>query len=182
MEDDITPGKEVPVFQTDFGKLGMQICFDMEFDYGWKELARQGAELVAWPTQSPQTSQPGFRARRGRYYIISSTWRDNASIFEPTGKITAQVKPPQDILVQELDLSYAILPWSSRLRDGAALRAKYGEKVGFRYYRDEDLGIFWSNDPEIPIRRMIQSLGLTEEEEELERIRNLYKKAGVPDF
>src|SRR6266536_768104 len=66
--------------------------------------------------------------------------------------------------------------------DGAALRRKYGEKVGFRYYRDEDLGIFWYNDPEIPIRRMIQSIGVTEEAEELQRIRNLYRKAGVPDL
>jgi len=181
MEGGVTPGKEVPVFQCDFGKLGMQICFDMDFDHGWKELARKGAEIVAWPTQSPQTSQPAFRASRGRYYVISSTWRDNASIFEPTGKITAQVKPPQDILVQELDLSYAILPWSSRLADGAALRRKYGDKVGFRYYRDEDRGIFWSNDPEMPIRRMIQSIGVTEIEEEWQRIGNLYRQAGVPD-
>ncbi len=181
MEGGVTPGKEVPVFQTDFGKLGMQICFDMAYDYGWKELARQGAELVAWPTQSPQTSQPAFRAKQGRYYIVSSTWRDNASIFEPTGKITAQVKPPQDILVQELDLSYALLPWSSRLGNGAALRKKYGDKVGFRYYSDEDVGIFWSNDSGIPIRRMIDSIGVTEEEVELQRIQSLYRKAGVPD-
>jgi len=180
MEGDITPGKEVPVFQTDFGRVGMQICFDMNFDYGWKELERKGAEIVAWPTQSPQTSQPGFRARQGRFYVVSSTWRDNASIFEPTGKITVQARPPQDILVQELDLNYALLPWSSRLADGAALRKKYGEKVGFRYYRDEDLGIFWSNDPEIPIRRMIQSIGVTELEEEMHRIQNLFRNAGVP--
>ena len=58
MEHGSTPGKEEPVFQCDFGKLGIQICYDMDFDYGWRELARQGAELVAWPTQSPQTSQP----------------------------------------------------------------------------------------------------------------------------
>ena len=135
MEDDITPGKEVPVFQTDFGKLGMQICFDMEFDYGWKELARQGAELVAWPTQSPQTSQPGFRARRGRYYIVSSTWRHNTSIFEPTGKITAQIKPPDSVLVHELDLSYALLPWSSKLQKGEALKKIFGERVGFKHER-----------------------------------------------
>ena len=90
------------------------------------------------------------------------------------------MKPPQDILVQELDLSYALLPWSRQLGDGAALRKRYGDKVGFRYYRDEDIGIFWSNDPETPIRRMIQSIGVAEEEEELQRIRNLYRKAGVP--
>jgi hypothetical protein len=182
MEGGMTPGKSVPVFQCDFGKLGLQICFDMDYDYGWKELARQGAQLVAWPTQSPQTSQPAFRARQQQFYIVSSTWRNNASIFEPTGKITAQVTRPGQVLVQEIDLSYAILPWSSRLRNGAALRGKYGDQVGFRYYEDEDLGIFWSNNPSLTIGQMIKAMNLSEVDDELLRIRKLYHQAGVPMY
>ena len=156
MEGGATPGDVLPVFNCDFGKLGIQICYDMDFADGWAELARQGAELIAWPTQSPQTSQPAFRARQHRCYIVSSTWRHNASIFEPTGKIAAQITPPQRILVEELDLSYAILPWSSKLRNGAALKQAYGDKVGFHYYEDEDLGIFWSNDPGITVGEMVR--------------------------
>ena len=178
-EGGATPGKQVSTFECDFGRLGIQICFDMDFDYGWTELARQGAQLVAWPTQWPGTSRPAFRAYANRYYIVSSTWRNNASVFEPTGKITAQVKPPGETLVQEVDLSYAILPWSSRLRNGNAFTEKYGDKAGFRYYEDEDLGLFWSNDPQTSVRRMVRALGLTENEEELERIRKLYDKAGL---
>src|SRR5882762_6261630 len=181
MEGGTTPGKETQVFQCDFGKVGIQICFDMSFEYGWDELARQGADLVVWPTQSPQTSLPAFRAKQGRCYIVSSTWRNNASVFEPTGKITAQIKEPQHGLVQEVDLSYALLPWSRNLAHGAALRKIYGERVGFRYYEEEDLGIFWSNDPRVPIGRMIQSIGVAELESELPRIRKLYRQAGVPD-
>lgn len=180
MEGGVTPGKEVPVFQCDFGKLGIQICFDMAYDHGWQELQRQGAEVVAWPTQSPQTARPASRAWRGRFYVVSSTWRDNASVFEPTGRITAQVKPPEETLVQEIDLSYAILPWSAKLSQGAALRDRYGDRVGFRYYPEEDLGIFWSNDPQLPIGKMIRSIGLAEAGDELQRIRKLYQKAGVP--
>ncbi|MGE5645833.1 MAG: carbon-nitrogen hydrolase family protein [Acidobacteriota bacterium] len=182
MEAGTTPGTEVPVFACDFGKLGIQICFDMEYDYGWRELARKGADLVAWPTASPQTAHPAFRAMRHRYYIVSSPWRHNASIFEPTGKITAQVNLREQTLVRELDLSYAILPWSERLENGNALRKKYGRKVGFRYYEEEDSGIFWSNDPRLTIGKMIRSLGLAEAESELERIRLLYRKAGVPSY
>lgn len=182
MEGGMTPGKEVPVFDCDFGKLGIQICFDMEYDYGWDELARRGAEIVAWPTQSPQTAQPAFRALRHRYYVVSSTWRNNAAIFEPTGRITAQVKPPEHELVQEIDLSYALLPWSGPLRNGEALREKYGDKVGFRYYEAEDLGIFWSNDPSKAVGEMVRSIGVTEQEDELLRIQKLYQKAGVPGW
>src|SRR2546422_2649671 len=125
MEGGSTPGDALPVFTCDFGKLGIQICYDMEFDHGWTELARQGAELIAWPTQSPQTAHPAFRAMQQRCYIVSSTWRHNASIFEPTGKIAAQIRPPDSVLVHELDLSYAVLPWSSKLQRGEALRKIY---------------------------------------------------------
>jgi len=180
MEGGSTPGDALPVFDCDFGKLGIQICYDMEFDDGWTELARKGAELIAWPTQSPQTSQPAFRAKEHRCYIVSSTWRHNASIFEPTGKIAAQITPPQSVLVHELDLSYALLPWSSKLRNGEALRRAYGDKVGFHYYEDEDRGIFWSNDPKTTIGEMVRSIGLLEIEEEMARVREFYRKARVP--
>jgi predicted amidohydrolase len=180
MEGGMTPGKEAQVFECDFGKLGIQICFDMEFDYGWEQLARQGAELVAWPTQSPQTAHPASRAMRHGYFIVSSTWRDNASIFEPTGKIAAQIKPPAQTLVEQIDLSYAILPWSRQLQQGEALRKKYGDRVGFRYYPDEDCGLFWSNDAGTTIRQMLRSIGVAEAEDELIRIRKLFRQAGVP--
>jgi predicted amidohydrolase len=179
MEDGTTPGDALPVFDCDFGKLGIQICYDMDFDDGWTELARKGAELIAWPTQSPQTSQPAFRAKEHRCYIVSSTWRHNASIFEPTGKIAAQITPPQSILVHELDLSYALLPWSSKLRNGEAFRKAYGDKAGYHYYEDEDCGIFWSNDPGITIGEMVRSIGVLELEEEMARVKEFYRKAKV---
>lgn len=179
MEGGCTAGQAQPVFDCDFGKLGIQICYDMEFDDGWAELARHGAELIAWPTQSPQTSQPAARARQHRCYIVSSTWRHNASIFEPTGKIAAQIKPPESVLVYELDLSYALLPWSSKLRNGEALRKLQGDKVGFHYYEDEDCGIFWSNDPKTTIGEMARSLGVLELEEERARVNDFYRKVSA---
>jgi predicted amidohydrolase len=193
-EHGATPGQDEPVFDCDFGKLGIQICYDMEFDNGWAELARRGAELVAWPTQSPQTSQPAFRAKRNHYYIVSSTWRNNASVFEPTGKIASQIRehpipgdsnhqgirPSQDnVLVQEVDLSYALLPWSRQLKNGKGMTEVFGDKVGYHYYEDEDCGIFWSNDPHMTIRQMMGKLGLEEQQEQFQHDEGVYHKDGV---
>jgi predicted amidohydrolase len=179
MESGSTLGTEMPVFQCDFGRLGIQICYDMEFDRGWDELARHGCELVAWPTQSPQTATPAFRAMRGRSYIVSSTWRHNASVFEPSGRIAAQIRPPENVLTYEIDLSYAILPWTAKLENGKALQKKFGEGVAFHYYEDEDRGIFWSNNPRMTIREMVRSLGLEEQHEQLARVQQVYRKAGL---
>jgi predicted amidohydrolase len=173
LEDGVAPGKEFPVFPCDFGRLGIQICFDMEYDDGWAALARQGAEIVVWPSQSPQTVRPASYAMRHRYFVVSSTWRNNASIFEPTGMMAAQILPPERVLVRQLDLSYIILPWQPELRNGAAMREKYGEKVGYHYSEAEDRGLFWSNDPSMPIGRMVRELNLEVFDDTIERNRKL---------
>src|SRR6266851_75665 len=36
LEDGVAPGEAFPVFPCDFGRLGSQICFDIEFDDGWE--------------------------------------------------------------------------------------------------------------------------------------------------
>lgn len=161
----ITPGKEFPVFPCDFGTLGIQICWDIRYPDGWAALA--DADIVAWPSASPATVLPAAHAAQHRYYLVSSTPRDNATIFEPTGMVVAQVE--SGVLTKDIDVSYAILGWSERLRDGAALREKYGDRVGFHYSSREDVGLFWSNDPVTSIGEMTRTLGLKDIEEEIQR-------------
>jgi len=171
LEGGVLPGRDFPLFTCDFGKVGIQICFDMAYDDGWDSLARQGAEIIAWPTQSPQTARTACRALHGRCYVVSSTWRNNLSLFEPTGMPVAQVREPETLLVEEIDLSYALLSWSSKLRNGQLLTERFGDRVGYRYYESEDRGLFWSNDPSTSIGDMIRELGLEEVEFHIERHR-----------
>lgn len=183
-EGGVTPGGAYPVFDCDFGRIGIQICFDYMHEEGWRKLAEAGAELIVHPSQSPSVSVNAARAFVNHVYVVSSTWRDNASILEPTGMTAAQIKPPQEILVHELDLEYRLLPWDGKLRDGAALREKYGRDVGFHYYPSEDLGIFWSNNPAIPIDAMVRWLGIHTHDEYVARATKMYaeyrKGTGAP--
>ncbi len=133
LENGISPGSEFPVFDCDFGKLGIQICWDMTFDDGWQALADKGAELVVWPSASPATALSAARAGRHRYYVVSSCWRNNATIYEPTGLVAARVESPGKPLVHQIDLSYAVLGWSAHLHDGKAFRDKYGDRAGYHY-------------------------------------------------
>ena len=175
-EGGTTPGTAYPVFDCDFGRVGIQICFDYMHEEGWHALAAQGAELVVHPSQSPSVSVNAARAFNNHIYVVSSTWRDNASILEPTGMVAAQIKPPQEILVHQIDLEYRLLPWEGRLRDGAALKEKYGQDVGFNYYPSEDMGVFWSNNPAIPIDAMVRWLGIQTHDEYVARATRMYRE------
>ena len=163
LEGGVRPGTAYNVLDLDFGRVGVQICYDIEYPEGWRRLAEKGAELVLYPTQSPQLTRPGMYAATHEYWVVSSTFRNNASFFEPgTGLVAAQITEPKQTLVHEIDLSYIILPWSSRLRNGEAFREAFGDRVGYRYSQSEDRGIFWSNDPGRSIGEMARSLGLLE--------------------
>ncbi len=176
LEGGITPGGSFPVFNCDFGKLGIQICWDMSYEDGWLELAEKGAEIVALPTASPQTVRPASYALRGQYYVISSTPKRNASIFNPIGRISKQITDP-GIMVYQFDLSYAVLHWSPSLDEGRSFTKKYSSQVDYVYYEDEDTGLFWSNDAAMPIRQMVEELGEVEMSQHIQRSKRIQAAA-----
>ncbi len=169
-EAGVTPGSSFPVFACDFGRVGIQICFDMAFDDGWRALGRKGAELVIWPSQWPGLVHPARRALENGYHVLSSTWRNNASLTDPTGH-AIRVMRQEGVFVERIDLEYAILPWQPALRNGAAFDESFGLRAGYRYSEEEDCGIFWSNDPVQPISAMVRMLGLETKQDELARSR-----------
>jgi predicted amidohydrolase len=46
----LTPGNEVVVFDTDYGKVGLIICWDLIFPEIFREMMRRGVELVLCPS------------------------------------------------------------------------------------------------------------------------------------
>jgi predicted amidohydrolase len=46
----LTPGNEVVVFDTDYGKAGLIICWDLIFPEIFREMMRRGVELVICPS------------------------------------------------------------------------------------------------------------------------------------
>ncbi len=177
LEGGVEPGHEFPVFTCDFGRLGIQICFDMLYRDGWQALADQGAEIVALPSASPETVRPALYAFEHQFYIVSASPRDHAAVFDPRGVIQAEATRTGEVLVRQIDLSFAILHWEAALDEGRALRRRYGDHVGFLYERPQDMGIFWSNDPTTPIGRMVAALGLIDSDANVERVRRLQDQA-----
>jgi predicted amidohydrolase len=175
LEDGMTPGRNFPVFDCDFGKVGIQICYDIFFADGWQALAKQGAEIVALASETPETVRPSMYALQHRYFIVSATPRDHAAVYSPLGVVEAQTTQ-EGVMVHQIDLSYAIVGWEDGLDGGKGVTRKFGDRVGYNYYSDQDVGIFWSNDPTTSIGKMISSLGFPDLDRETEQTRVLQDK------
>ncbi len=120
----------------------------------------KGAELVVWPTWSPQTTHPAACAMKHRYYIISRNWAQQLDHFRAHGQPGRSGRRARRACGRNRPELYDS-PRSPQLKTGA-LEEKYGGKVGFRYYEDEDCGFFWSNDPRVTIGEMARSVNMVD--------------------
>jgi predicted amidohydrolase len=87
IEGGLTPGSSCPVFDTDFGRIGMMICWDAEYTDAARALAVQGAEIILVPAAGGYLTLLKARALENHLYIVSSGFDLESSIIDPTGGV-----------------------------------------------------------------------------------------------
>ncbi len=107
IEAGLTPGNECPVFQTDFGTVGMMICWDVAYVEVAQRLALQGAELILMPIWDGDETLMKARAAENHVYLATSAYGNPSQIFDPTGKVlaTTERSPERGYALAEIDLS-----------------------------------------------------------------------------
>lgn len=105
IERGLSPGNKMEVFETDFGKLGIMICYDVFFAEPAKSLALQGAEIVAMPIWGGNEWLAKARSIEGRFTLVSSGYDHPTYIQDPMGERVSEAKTNGTIAYAEIDLS-----------------------------------------------------------------------------
>jgi predicted amidohydrolase len=82
----VNPGRAVCVHQTDIGRVGFAICFDVNWSSIWEQLSNQGAELVIWPSAYSAGRSLQAQAISYNYYVVSVTWVPDCLVFDIDGQ------------------------------------------------------------------------------------------------
>ena len=104
LEAGITPGDHYPVFDTDFGRIGIAICYDIQFVDPARALTVQGAEIIFcpnWGSNFPVAA----RALENQVYIATSGYDVPSDIVGPDGKVIAVAENRPGVAVSEIDLN-----------------------------------------------------------------------------
>lgn len=137
--DSFTAGDDYCVFDTDLGRFGVAICFDIRFPEYIRGLARRGAELILLPAQFtvPTGEKHWDLMTRSRavdnevWFVGAEAARDpdgpfqcwgHSAIVSPYGEIIAQTDEQEQILYGDIDLNQvdrvrSQLPTFLKLRD-----------------------------------------------------------------
>lgn len=112
-EDGITPGNDYPVFETEFGRVGLLVCWDSWFPEPARILRLKGAELLLIPTTGdvPHHWDVISRARaidNGIPLAGASTQRPTSRILDAQGEIAAETADGIAVGVIDLNREYRV--------------------------------------------------------------------------
>ncbi len=165
-----------PVFKTDFGIIGMQICYDSKWADSWKHLKKKGAEIVFFPSRAAGGKTISVRAQDNRYIVVSSTGVDGR-IIDVNGEDIAGTGNFSDWICAPVNLEKVyvnIFPYCRQL-DG--LREKYGRKIYIKLYQNDGFMSFESLRPDIKIREVLREFNIPTYVEMLENAEDVQKKS-----
>jgi len=156
----VTPGTvKQGVFKTDFGRIGMQICFDAEWSDGWHSLKEDGAEIVCFPSQGPFLNTLSNHAWVNHYYIVASTGEDS-QIIDMTGDVIASDGEFARWVCAPVNLEKELLhiwPHTLKFKD---IQKKYGRKIRFKIYHPENWATLESRDPDVKVKDILREYGI----------------------
>ena len=117
-----TPGNEITVFDTEYGRMGAAICYDVRFAELFRAMAMRGAEIVFLPAQynvsaGPRAWELALRSRSAdnEFFFVGAScaryvgfpyecWGHSA-VADPGGNIIASCDEKEQILYCDIDLA-----------------------------------------------------------------------------
>ena len=121
--DTLTAGDSDTVFDTEFGKIGVMLCFDIRFPELSRMMVNVGAKVIFVPAAFNMTTGPAhwelsFRTRAldNQIYMVGCAPARDVSagyiswghsiVTDPWGRVTGMLDENEGILLAELDMDY----------------------------------------------------------------------------
>ena len=165
LERGVTPGREPKVFETDFGKIGILICFDSNWPEEWATLKRKGAELVVFPSAYEAGLKLFAHAWNNKYYVVSSTWSTPSKIIDLTGQLIATTGTYTDLAVAQIDLEKRFFHLDWHAAKLAEIQRRYGRKVKVQWCLPEAGFTLESESDDLTVGQLIEEFELQPYEE-----------------
>ena len=174
----IIPGTETPVFETDFGRVGLTICFDLNYWEVGSSLCANRAELVLWSSMWQGARMLSKWAIEFGFYM-GAIWRGGSTFVDVVGREIISIKRAisdrsgsAPLVTATLDMDRRLLHHDGNVGRLKALYKKYGSMAAYcEWLPHECLLIFGSQLPDVSSDELIKEFGLETMRDYLARVR-----------
>jgi len=161
MEDGIVPGTETPVFETDFGRVGMAICWDLHFprEVGCP-MAERGVQLICWPSMY----QGGFQLRVWAYlfgaYVVSSWPGQVCEIIDMNGYPLAATNYGYPFVSADVNFDRDVFLRATARDTWEAIRERYGDRITLELMHAQGTFSIASESDDVTVEQIADEFGL----------------------
>jgi predicted amidohydrolase len=117
IEGGLTPGNNYPVFETDFGRIGMMICWDSQYADPARALAAKGAEIIFHPIWGGYSTLLQARALENHVYLVTAGYDCETAVYNPLGEALHSTRESGVFKTVAVDLNHRFIePWLGDMR------------------------------------------------------------------
>lgn len=136
IEKGIIPGTEAPCFDTDFGRVGLMICFDLNFREVHESLARGKPDVVVFSSMYRGGLQAQALAFELGAFVVTSVKPELGLIIDRCGRILKE-STYEALAVAPINTNSVALHMDFNWGQMDAMLAKYGPDLIFDYHTRE---------------------------------------------
>lgn len=174
LEDGIVPGTGDGVFDLDFGRIGIRICFDVGFPEDWSLLAASGVRLVLWPSAYDGGFALTAYAQLHRFWVVTSVRTTRSRIIDPCGVTLAETDPQLGIAVRDVNLDFAVCHYDFNWSVPERILSDYAGRVDVRSHWDSACFLVEPTDPSVTTASLMAQYGFETADRYFERHREAY--------
>jgi len=126
----LTPGNGAVVIETDIGRIGAAICFDLNFESLRKQYAAARPQVIVFPSAYHGGLMQAVWAYECRAYFVSAHMHIDCGILDPFGR-TVALSSEYDVVptMAKVNLDYVMVHLDGNAPKFPDILRKYGEEV-----------------------------------------------------
>ena len=159
-----------PVIETEFGPIGIQICYDINWDDGWQMLRKQGAKIIFWCSAFDGGVMVNTKAWQHKCIVASSTLKNTSRLCDISGETIAEtgIWNP-NLYCAPVNMEKVFLTTYDYLKEFREIGQKYGRKVRITTYHEEEWTIIESLSPDVFVNDIMKEFNLNSHEDDLKQ-------------
>lgn len=167
-----------PAIQTEYGPIGIQICYDINWDDGWLMLKKQGVKIIFWCSAFAGGIMVNTKAWEHKCIVASSTIKNTSKICDISGEtITETGIWSPNYYCAPVNLEKEFVTTYDYLNQFKAIEKKYGRKVRFTTFHEEEWTIIESLSPDVFIKDIMKEFKLRSYDEDLSNAEIIQNKS-----
>ena len=128
-EGGILCGRDAPVIECDFGRVGCAICFDLNFDEIRLKYVRAKPDLILFSSMYHGGLMQGYWAYSCRAHLVTSIAGPPSAILSPVGNVLASTTNYFDFVTARVNLDCQVVHLDFNWQKLEAMKAKHGPRV-----------------------------------------------------